>query len=256
MKTWIELDYIGFFWACGLVSLTVALSFWSKLKLEREILLVSGQVLLQLLMMGSFLALIMAFKQPLLLVLGICLFLTLSAFSTAKRISNDLPWLFSLVWISLLISTLVAVSWALVLIIRPDAQFLGQYIIALALMIISSSAQAAVIAGERLVGELRENRLEIETHLCLGATAREAIFFYRREAIKAGLSLNQIKLVGLITLPNLLGGQILSGVDPLNAASYQLLLVFMGILANLITVLLITEGILRSYVNSAEQLIR
>ena len=257
MKTWIELDYIGFLWACALIGLAIALSFWLKLKLEFSFLLSAGRALLQLFIMGSLLAVTLALHGTLFLLLALVLLLTLSAFYTAGRISKNIPQLLPIVWFSLFISTSIVVSFVLLLIIRPDSHYLGQYLIPLAFMVIGNSCQAAAIGGERLVGFLRENRLEIETHLCLGATGKEAIISYQREAIKAGLmpTINQMMLVGLITMPNLLGGQILAGVDPLNASSYQLLFLFMLPLADLVTVVLITEGIYRSYFNSADQLV-
>jgi putative ABC transport system permease protein len=42
-------------------------------------------------------------------------------------------------------------------------------------------------------------------------------------------------------------GQVLAGSEPLNAASYQILILFMIALANLITAQLVTEGIYRRF---------
>ena len=88
----------------------------------------------------------------------------------------------------------------------------------------------------RLVKALRNNRIEIETHLSLGATPRQAIATYRQEAIKAGLipTVNAMMVVGLVTLPGTITGQILAGADPLVAAIYQILIMFMLALATLI----------------------
>ena len=110
--------------------------------------------------------------------------------------------------------------------------------------------------GERLVSIITSSRLEIETHLSLGATPKQAVAAYRKDAIRAGLIpiLNQMMVVGVVTLPGMITGQLLSGIDPLNAASYQILIMFMLAFANLTTALLVTQGLIRQLFNAHSQL--
>jgi putative ABC transport system permease protein len=114
----------------------------------------------------------------------------------------------------------------------------------------------AAIAGERLVSTITSSRLEIETHLSLGATPQQAVELYRKDAIRAGLIpiLNQMMVVGLVTLPGIITGQLLSGIDPLNAASYQILILFMLAFASLTTTVLVTQGLARQFFNAQAQL--
>jgi putative ABC transport system permease protein len=92
--------------------------------------------------------------------------------------------------------------------------------------------------------------------LSLGATAQEAVATYRKDAIRAGLipTLNQMMVVGVVTLPGMITGQLLSGVSPLDAASYQILIMFMLAFANLITAVLVTQGLTRQFFNEQAQL--
>ena len=62
-------------------------------------------------------------------------------------------------------------------------------------------------------------------------------------------------VVGLVTLPGIITGQLLSGADPLNAARYQMLIMFMLAFSTLLTGLLVTAGLSRSAFNAAAQLI-
>jgi putative ABC transport system permease protein len=114
----------------------------------------------------------------------------------------------------------------------------------------------AAIAGERLVSTINASQLEIETHLSLGATPQQAVAQYRKDAIRAGLipTLNQMMVVGVVTLPGIITGQLLSGVNPLDAASYQILIMFMLAFANLVTTVLVTQGLYRQFFNQAAQL--
>jgi putative ABC transport system permease protein len=79
---------------------------------------------------------------------------------------------------------------------------------------------------------------------------------YRKEAIRAGLipTLNQMMVVGVVTLPGIITGQLLSGIDPLDAASYQILIMFMLAFTNLITTILVTQGLTIQFFNAQSQL--
>jgi putative ABC transport system permease protein len=81
---------------------------------------------------------------------------------------------------------------------------------------------------------------------------------YRKDAIRAGLipNLNQMMVVGIVTLPGIITGQLLSGVNPLDAASYQILIMFMLAFANLLTAMLVTQGLCRQFFNPAAQLVK
>jgi putative ABC transport system permease protein len=48
---------------------------------------------------------------------------------------------------------------------------------------------------------------------------------------------------------------VLAGIDPLNAVSYQILILFMIAFANLMTAILVTEGVYRRFFNEKMQLV-
>ncbi|HEY9897458.1 MAG TPA: ABC transporter permease, partial [Candidatus Sericytochromatia bacterium] len=62
-------------------------------------------------------------------------------------------------------------------------------------------------------------------------------------------------VVGIVTLPGIMTGQILAGADPLLAATYQMLVMFMLAFATLTTTLLVSWGICRQFFNQAAQLV-
>jgi putative ABC transport system permease protein len=61
--------------------------------------------------------------------------------------------------------------------------------------------------------------------------------------------------VGVVTLPGVFTGQILGGANPLIAAGYQILIMFMLAIATLITTVLVINGIDRQFFNQAAQFI-
>ena len=69
----------------------------------------------------------------------------------------------------------------------------------------------------------------METRLCLGASAWEASHDLLRSALRTGLipSINSMAVMGVVSLPGMMTGQILAGVSPGEAVRYQMVIVFM-----------------------------
>lgn len=243
--------------ALGLIGAAIALSRFSKIELEGQLLIAAGRAILQLLVVGYVLALIFALNNPL-AVLGLLgIMITIASIVAKNRINQKIKGLFPIVSGSLLISTFLTLSYVLALIIQPDRWYDPQYLIPLTGMILGNAMNSASLAGERLSSMIEQNRLSVETHLCLGATPKQAISSYQKDAIRASLipTLNQMMVVGLVSLPGMFTGQVLAGGDPLNAASYQILILFMIAFTNLLTAILVTEGVYRRFFNPNAQLI-
>ncbi|NEO26914.1 MAG: iron export ABC transporter permease subunit FetB [Kamptonema sp. SIO4C4] len=156
-----------------------------------------------------------------------------------------------LVWLSLAGSTFLTLSYTILLIVQPPQWYSPQYLIPLTGMVLGNAMNAATLAGERLASTLRQSSLEVETHLSLGATPQQAIQTYRQASIRAGLIplVNRMTVLGLVSLPGMLTGQVLSGVNPINASLYQILIMFMMAFAEMVTVLWVTQGVSQQFFN-------
>ena len=252
----IELDPLDLVWALGMMAIAIGISSWQRLGLEIPLAIATARTVIQLLVVGYVLAVIFALNNPL-PVLGVLLvMLTIATVTARHRIGKKIPRLVPVVFASMFFSTALTLSYTNLLIIQPKTWYEPQYLIPLAGMVLGNAMNGAAIAGERLVSTISSSRLEIETHLSLGATPQQAVATYRKDAIRAGLipTLNQMMIVGVVTLPGMITGQLLSGVDPRNAASYQILIMFMIASANLITTVLVTQGVTRQFFNAQAQL--
>ena len=256
MKDLIRLDWIDLAWALGMMALAIGLSAWERLGLEWDLALASGRTILQLLLVGYTLAFVFALNNSWAVLAVIAVMLTIAAVVVRSRIGKNylalLPW----VWGSILVSTALTLSYTIFLIIHPQSWYEPQYLIPLAGAVLGTAMNGAALAGERLVNTINASQLEIETHLSLGATPRQTVAQYRKDAIRAGMipTLNQMMVIGVVTLPGIFTGQLLSGVDPLDAASYQIIIMFILAFANLVTTLLVTQALCRQFFNQAAQL--
>ena len=104
-------------------------------------------------------------------------------------------------------------------VVNAQPWFNPRYIVPLAGMIFAGAMNAVSLAAERY-------QAEIERHCSYTAS--------RRKAFEAALipTINSLFAVGLVSLPGMMTGQILSGVSPLIAVKYQIVVMTMLFGAN------------------------
>ena len=257
MNNLITLDTVDLFLCLGLIGIAIVLSLWRKLYLEKQLAYSAFRSLMQLIAIGYVLDIVFAIDNWL-VVLGILGgMITIASIVTRNRIDQKLKGLLPTVILSLVASSAFTLGYIILLIVQPAKWYEPQYIIPLAGMLFGNAMNGASLAGERLLNSINQNRLEIETHLSLGATGKQAIAGYQREAIRTGLipTLNNMVVIGLVSLPGMFTGQVLGGSNPRDAASYQILILFAIVLVNLMTTVLLTEGIYQRFFNQREQLV-
>lgn len=254
----ISLDFTDLVLVFGLMAIAIGLSVSGRLGLEGKLITSAWRAFSQLAIMGYVLAIVFdpRANHPILVIGLILAMITLVAIVTRNRISRKVPRLLLWVWVSLFISTLAIALYLILIIIQPPQATTPQYLIPIVGGILASTMNAVMVAGDHLVRTLNTHQIEIETHLSLGATPQQAIISYRRDAIRAGLAptLNSMAIVGAVTLPGILTGQLLAGISPLDAVSYQILILFAIVLANLLGTIILTTAIGRQFFNSLLQL--
>jgi len=252
----IQLTITDIAMALGLIAIAIGLSAWQKLGLEWQLLIATIRTIVQLIFVGYILEIVFTTKQPLLAIAIISVMLTVASVVARNKISQKIRRLLPLVWGSILTSTTLSISYTNLFVIKPEIWYEPQYLIPLVGIVLGNAMNGAAIAGERLVSTINSNPVEIETYLSLGATPEEAVNKYRKEAIRVALipNLNQMTVIGIVTLPGIVTGQLLSGVNPLDAVAYQMLIMFLLAFANLVTSLLVTYGLCRQFFNQDAQL--
>ena len=256
MDSLIKLDLTDLVWGLGMIAIAIGISSWQRLGLELPLAHATLRTVVQLLGVGYILAIIFELKNAIAVLGVLMVMLTIATITARNRIGKKIPQLLFVVFGSIFFSTALTLSYTNLLIIQPETWYEPQYLIPLAGIVLGNSMNGAAIAGERLVSSINSSRLEIETHLSLGATPQQAVTAYRKDAVRAGLipTLNQMMVVGVVTLPGMITGQLLSGIKPLEAASYQILIMLMLAFTNLITTVLVTQGLTRQFFNKQAQL--
>lgn len=128
--------------------------------------------------------------------------------------------------------------------IRPDPFWQPRYALPLFGMILGSTMTGVSLGLDTLHTALCRGKREVEAQLLLGRTRWEATRPFARQALRSGFTpiVNSMAATGVVSLPGMMTGQILSGVDPQEAVKYQLLIMFLLGGANGLGVLAATLG--------------
>ena len=174
----------------------------------------SGRMLLQLLVIGYFLTYIFELNKAW-IILAVMFVMTIAASIIAMRnIKNRSIYHYLLAYGIILISGGIVLTIATQLILELDPWFYPRYFIPLAGMTFANTMNSLSISSERFESEYELSQNYIQS---------------RNKAYIAGLIpvTNSFLAVGLVSIPGMMTGQILSGVSPLIAARYQIMIMGM-----------------------------
>lgn len=200
-----------------------------KLGLLRSLFWGTVRAFVQLTLVGYALTYIFA-ANSLPLVLAVVVLMTYVASRAATRRTPNVPdYPAALAFLTLLVSTLLVGTLVTQLIISPSPWFAPRVVIPIFGMILGNSMNGIAVGLDRLYSEVRTRVGEVETLLAFGATPWEAVRDSVREAVRAGMTptINSLMVVGLVSLPGMMTGQILAGADPREAVRYQIVVMLM-----------------------------
>ncbi|MDD2768907.1 MAG: ABC transporter permease [Methylococcus sp.] len=207
----------------GIAILPWLLLWAGGLRLSRDLWLSIARMSAQLALVGLYLKYLFAINDPRLNVLWIAVMLIVADFTILRRAGLRVRYFFLSTLVAVAAGTLFSVAYLLLLVIRPEPLYDARYLVPLTGMILGNCLQGNVIGLERFYSSIRKNENEYLTYLLLGASRREAVRPYFRQALSASVSptLASMATLGLVSLPGMMTGQILGGSEPWVAVKYQ-----------------------------------
>ncbi|KAL3800185.1 hypothetical protein HJC23_001106 [Cyclotella cryptica] len=135
-----------------------------------------------------------------------------------------------LTFATLLISMSFVCIFAFGVILRPYPLWNPQYIIPLCGMLLGNTINGTSLSVTNLTTQIMEGgRREVELCLSFGASSLESIKRLMKDAISVGVTpmINQLNVIGLVSIPGMMTGQILGGSPVTEAARYQVLIIWL-----------------------------
>lgn len=219
-----------------------ALSLVMSLDIHRTLLWAAVRMVVQLMLVGLILRAVFELSSPwvtLLVVLAMILAAAREAGSRQER-RFDARWQFIIGLATVSVPTLVITVLALVTALRPSPWYDARHAIPLAGIILGNAMNAASLTLQATFTAAWHQRQAIDARLALGDDRHTALRPILRQAVRSGLlpTVNTMAAAGIITLPGIMTGQILAGMDPIDAARYQILLMFLLAGGSLLAVVL------------------
>lgn len=224
---------------------------------EKEILIATVRMTLQLMIVGYLLAWIFEHAHPF-FTIGIVLFMLLFSIQNIYRRAK---WpleaeLKKKIAFAMMVGTPATLVYFIFITLNVSPWFSPRYVIPISGMIIGNTMTGVALGINSLLGGMHENRQAIESALMLGATPREASRQLVNQAFDNAMlpTINSMVGMGIVFLPGMMTGQIIGGASPLMAIRYQIA-VMLGITGGVsLTVLLMLHIGYKAFFNERAQM--
>lgn len=225
---------------------------------EREILISTTQMTVQLVLTGYILVYLFSNINPFYTIMVIAIMEIFAVYNIFRRIKTKLSAsLKKIIAISMISGTLSSLTYFLLVVINVSPWYDPRYFIPIAGMFIGNSMTGISLGIEKLVDSMQNQRHLVESALMLGATPKMAAKEIVNKAFDSAIlpTINSMVGMGIVFLPGIMTGQILSGASPLTAIEYQIA-IMLGILGSVsLTVILFLQLGYKTFFNNQSQLI-
>jgi putative ABC transport system permease protein len=191
----------------------------------------SLRMTVQLLFMGVWLSWVFYADNPLWIVLVGFVMLSAAGYEISKRQKYRFTYVYSIAigLLSLSLTSLLLLVGVLVFVIQPEPWYQPQYMIPLLGMLLGNSMTAIGVGLDTLTRNAVQLKPKVEAQLALGKTAKQSMEFIREQSLHAAMIpvINMLVAAGIVSLPGMMTGQILAGVDPMEAVKYQIVIMLL-----------------------------
>ncbi len=208
---------------------TIMVSHVMKLNLRSRVFLSVFRNFVQLTAISFILRPIFTLQKPILVISYMMVLTVLAAFESSRRTKYVIKLQFTTTLVSLLSNVILTTLYAFRIVIKPTPFYNPQCVIPVCGMLLGNCINGVSLSLNSLTSSIIEKQREIELYLSFGATGNEAVNRLLRESIQAGLTpvLNNMSVMGLISIPGMMTGQILGGSSAVQAARWQMIIMYL-----------------------------
>ena len=229
MSSLIHLGPVDLAVATLLVVAAGVISMILRLGIEKRMAVAAIRAVVQLGLLGLILERVFALRNPI-VVVGILVLMTIfAAREASSRTGKGYRGIMVDAWLAMAVSCFAVGGVVTQIVVGVEPWYEPQYVIPLIGMILGNSLTGIALGLDRFLDHISTRHAEIELRLAFGATRREALAAPLRDAVRTGMVpiINAMAAAGIVSLPGMMTGQILAGAPPLQAVSYQIVVMFM-----------------------------
>lgn len=202
-----------------------------QLGLARQLLIAAVRMVVQLMLVGLVLKAVFAAASGWITLAVALVMVGFAGREIRARQERALKglWGYTLGSGSMMLAGALITIFALAALITPSPWWSAQFALPLFGMILGNTMTGVSLGLDTLHTAVARERIAIEAQLLLGRSFRDAVAPAVRRALRSGFTpiVNAMAATGVVSLPGMMTGQILSGVDPQQAVRYQLMIMFL-----------------------------
>ena len=235
-----DINYFRLFLGYALMLIPILILWYYKTGLVKDTIIATLRMTVQLLLVGLYLEYIFKINNTLLNIAWVLIMALLASYTIIKRSGLRYKVFLLPVLISSLISILVIDAYFLGFIIKLDNIFDARYLIPITGMLLGNTIRNVIISLNSFYNRIDDEQNLYRWYLANGATRSEALLPFMRDALKKAFNpvIANTAIMGLISLPGMMTGQILGGSDPNVAVKYQIMLMITIFSSGILNVLL------------------
>lgn len=205
--------------------LLIVLAIMKKCNIGQSKLLViaSFRMTLQLILAGLVLTYIFKNPQPIFVLLYLAAMMTMSVHTVLSRNKGINKRFKIIVTFSLVLTGLFVILFFILGVVGVSF-FNPQYTIPISGMIMGNAMTGVSLGLKTFNDSIKTQKLKIDTLINIGATPKSILIPFVNKSLETALlpTLNSMLGMGIISLPGMMTGQILSGTLPTTAILYQI----------------------------------
>ena len=226
MEKVVDINYFALFTGFALMLIPVLALWYYKTGLVKDTLIATARMTVQLLLVGMYLEYIFKLNNALINIAWVVLMSVIASYTIIRRSGLKMKLFFIPVLLSGVISIAVTDAYFLGFVIKLDNVFNARYFIPVTGMLLGNTIKNVVIAVDAFYKRIDDEETYYRRHLANGATKKEALLPFMRDALRVAFNpmIATTAIMGLISLPGMMTGQILGGSNPNIAVKYQIML--------------------------------
>jgi len=226
MEKVVDINYFALFSGYALMLIPVFALWYYKTGLVKDTLIATARMTVQLLLVGLYLEYIFKLNNVIINIAWVVLMTVVASYTIVSRSNLKYKLFFIPIVLSGIISIAVTDAYFLGFVVKLKNVFDARYFIPVTGMLLGNTIKNVVIALDNFYQKIYDEENYYRWHLANGATKKEALLPFMRDALRVAFNpmIATTAIMGLISLPGMMTGQILGGSNPNVAVKYQIML--------------------------------
>ncbi len=226
MEKVIDINYFELFTGYALMLIPIFVLWYYKTGLVKDTIIATARMTVQLLMVGLYLEYIFQLNSILINVFWVMIMSIIATYTIIKRSGLKIKFFFIPIFLSGITSIAITDAYFLGFVVKLKNIFDARYFIPVTGMLLGNTIGSVIISLNAYYKRIDNEYNLYRWYLANGANKKETLLPFMRDALK--LAFNPLiaitAIMGLISLPGVMTGQILGGSNPNIAVKYQIML--------------------------------